>query len=72
MLVIQQNYGKKYKYIISALEAGLGLEASIVYIQEPFLRNQSLAYIEYNLYWPSRIDNRKDIWIMICDQKRYT
>lgn len=35
---------------ISALEAGLGLEASVVCIQEPFLENQSLARAGFNLY----------------------
>ncbi len=44
MLVIQQNCGRGYECTISALEAGIELEASIVCIQEPFLGNQSLTY----------------------------
>lgn len=39
MLVIQQNCGKGYECTISALEAGLGLKAAVVCIQEPFLGN---------------------------------
>ena len=36
MLLVQQNCGKEYEYTISALETGLGLDARIVCIQEPF------------------------------------
>lgn len=32
MLVIQQNCGKEYESIISALEMGLGLDAGVVCI----------------------------------------
>ena len=69
MLVIQQNCGKGYECTISALEAGLGLEASIVCIQEPFLGNRSLAHAGYNLYWPSGTDNRKNMRVMIAVRK---
>ena len=57
MLVIQQNCGKKYECTISILEAGLGLEALVVCIQESFLGNRSLAHVGLNLYWPSKTDN---------------
>ena len=69
MLVVQQNCGKEYECTISALEAGLGLEASIVCIQEPFLGNRSLAHAGYNLYWPSGTDNRKDMRVLIAVRK---
>ena len=36
MLLLQQNCGKGYECTVAALEAGLGLEASIVCIQETF------------------------------------
>ena len=39
MLVIYKNCGKKYECSISTLEAGLGLDAAVVCIQKPFLRN---------------------------------
>lgn len=55
MFVVEQNCGKGYECTctISALEAGLGLNASVVCIQEPFLGNKSLVRAEFNLYWPS-------------------
>ena len=36
MLVLEQNCGKRYQYIVAVLKASLGLEPSIVYIQELF------------------------------------
>lgn len=51
--------------------AGLGLEASIVCIQELFLRNQNLSHVEYNLYWPSKTDNQKDMQVIIAVRKTY-
>ncbi len=55
MLVIQQNCGKEYEGTISALEAGLGLDAAIVCIQEPFLGNQDIIHCqdlkEMNSIW---------------------
>ena len=69
MLVIQQNCGKGYEYTISALEAGLGLEASVVCIQESFLGNQSLAHGGFNLYWPSGTDNRRDMRVLVAIKK---
>ena len=39
ILVVQQNCRKGYECTISALEASLGLNALVVYIQEPFLKN---------------------------------
>lgn len=52
MLVLQQNYGKEYKYTIAVFEADLGLETSIVCIQELFweiiiLLMQGLIYTGY-------------------------
>ncbi len=51
------------------LEAGLGLETSVICIQEPFLGNRSLAHTGFNLYWPSETDNRKDIRVLIAVRK---
>ena len=53
MLVIQQNCGKEYECTIAVLEAGLGLNTSVIYIQGPFLGNRELSHIGFNLYWPS-------------------
>ncbi len=69
MLVVQQNYSKGYECTISALEAGLGLDAVVVCIQEPFLGNQSISHSGFNLYWPSRTDNRKDIRVLTAVRK---
>ncbi len=65
MLVIQQICGKGYECTISTLEAGLGLEASVVCIQKPFLGNRSLAHAGFNLYWPSGTGDRKDMRVLI-------
>ena len=69
MLVFQKNCGKEYECIIFGLEVGLGLKASIVCIQEPFLGNQSLVYAEFYLYWPSKTDNQKDMQVLIAVKK---
>ncbi len=69
MLVVQQNCEKGYECTISVLKTGLGLEASVVCIQEPFLGNQSLAHVGFNLYSPSRTDNRKDMRVLIAVRK---
>ena len=61
MLVIQQNYKKGYECIVSAFEAGLGLNIEVVCIQELFLGNRDISQSGFNLYWPSGTDNRKDI-----------
>ena len=61
MLVLQQNCSKGYECTISTLQAELGLEASVVCIQEQFLVNCSLVHIGFNLYWPSGIDEQKDM-----------
>ena len=50
MLILQQNCGKRYEYTIIALEAGLSLNALVVYIQKLFLGNQSFAHVGFNLY----------------------
>ncbi len=69
MLVIQQTCGKGYECTISALEAGLGLDTTIVCIQEPFLGNRSISHSGFNLYWPSRTDNRKDMQLLTAVRK---
>ena len=53
----------------AALEASLGLKASVVCIHEPFLGNRSLAHAGFNLYWPSGTDNRKDMRVLIAVRK---
>ena len=69
MLVVQQNCGKVYEYIISALEAGLGLDAEIVCIQEPFLGKSDISHCGFNLYWPSGTDNRKHMQVLTAVRK---
>ena len=69
MLVIQQNCGKRYKYTISTLKVGLGLNAKVVYIQEPFLRKKNLAYLGFSLYWPVKTHDCKDNRVFIAVQK---
>lgn len=54
---------------IFTLEACFDLEALVVCIQESFLRNYSLAYAGLNLYWPSEMDNRKNIQVVIAIRK---
>lgn len=58
MLIVQQNYGKRYEYTISVLEAALSLKVLVIYIQKSFLENQNLTYVGFNLYWLSGMDNR--------------
>lgn len=50
MLVIQQNYRKGYEGIIFLLKARLSLNAIVKYIQELFLRNQSIFHMGFNFY----------------------
>ena len=69
MLLVQQNCGKGYECTISALEAGLGLNAAVVCIQEPFLGNRSISHSGFNLYWPSGTDNRKDMQVLTAVRK---
>ena len=69
MLVLQQNCGKGYECTISALEAGLGLDAAVVCIQEPFLGNRSISHSGFNLYWPSGTENRKDMRVLTAVRK---
>ena len=69
MLIVQQNCGKGYECTIAALEAGLGLEAAIVCIQEPFLGNRSISHSGFNLYWPSGTDNRKNMRVLTAVRK---
>lgn len=65
MLIVQQNCSKEYEYTISVLEAGLGLDAAIVYVQEPFLENKNISYLGFNLYWLSKTSNQKDMRVLI-------
>ena len=69
MLLVQQNYSKGYKCTISALKAGLGFNTAIVYIQKPFLRNRSISHSRFNLYWPSRTENQKDMRVLTIVRK---
>ena len=69
MLIVQQNCGKGYKCTISALEAGLGIDATVVCIQEPFLGNWSISHSAFNLYWPSGTDNWKNIRVLTAVRK---
>ena len=69
MLIVQQNCGKGYECTISALEAGLSLNAAVVCIQEPFLGNRSISHSGFNLYWPSGTGNRKDMRVLIAVRK---
>lgn len=69
MLVIQQNCGKGYESTISALEAGLGLDAGVFCIQEPFLGNKDLSHTGFNLYWPLGAHNRKDNRVLVAVRK---
>lgn len=47
----------------------MGLNASVVCIQEPFLGNRSLAHARFNLYWPSGTDKRKDMRVLMAVRK---
>lgn len=69
MLVIQQNCRKGYEYIISTLEAGLGLNAGIVCIQEPFLDKKNLAHAGFSLYWPVKSYDRRENHVFIAVRK---
>ncbi len=69
MLVVQQNCGKGYECTISALKAGLGLDAAVVCIQKPFLGNRSITHSGFNLYWPSGTDSRKDMRVLAAVRK---
>ena len=69
MLAIQKNCGKGYECTISALEAGLGLNAGVVCIQEPFLGKKNLAYAGFNLYWPVKAHDREDNQVLIAVKK---
>ncbi len=70
MLVVQQNCGKGYECTISALESALSLKASLVYIQEPFVRKRVISHSGFNFYWSSaNRENRKDIRVLIAVRK---
>ena len=65
MFIVQQNCVKGYKCTIAALEAGLGLNA----YTRIFLGNRSIAHLGFNLSWPSGINNRKDMRVLIAVRK---
>lgn len=69
MLVVQQDCGKGYECTISALKAGLGLNAEVVCIQEPFLGKQAISHPGFNFYWPSGTKNRKDMRVLTVVRK---
>ena len=69
MLVLQQNCGKEYECTLSALKTALSLSASMVHIQEPFIRNQTISHNEFNLYWLANRGNQRDIRVLIAVQK---
>ena len=58
MLIVQQNCGRGYECTISALEAGLGLNAEVVCIQEPFLRKRTISHSGFHFYWPSGVEKK--------------
>ena len=66
MLVIQQNCGKGYEYIISALKARLSLNIEVLYIQEPFLEMKNLAHAGFNLYWLAGSHDRKNNCVFVA------
>lgn len=69
MLVIQKNCDKGYECTVSVLEAALGLNASIVCIQKPFVGNRSISHSGFNIYWPSGFQDRKDIQVLTAIRK---
>lgn len=69
MLVVQRNDDKGYECTISALEAGIGLDAEIVCIQEPFLGKRDISHYGFNLSWPSETDNRKHMRVLTAVRK---
>ena len=69
MLFIQQNCGKGYECTIFALEAGLGLDITVVCIQEPFLGSWSISHSGFKLYWPSGTDKRRDMRVLTAVRK---
>lgn len=67
--MIQQNCERGYECIISLFKAELSLNVAVVYIQERFLGNQSISQSKFNLYWPSKINNCKDIEVLTIVKK---
>ena len=47
----------------------LGIDIEILYIQELYLESWNISYFEFNLYWPSVTDNRKDIRVLTVIRK---
>lgn len=41
----------------------------MVCIQELFLGNQSILHSRFKLYWPTKIDNRKNMWVLTVVRK---
>ena len=50
MLVIQQNCGKEYECTVAVLKTTFTLGVLMICIQEPFIENQTISYIRFNLY----------------------
>lgn len=69
MLIVQQNCRKEYECTISALEAWLGLDVGVVYIQESFLGKRDISHSGFNLYWLSETDNQKDMQVLTAVRK---
>ncbi len=69
MFVVQQNCDMGYECTISTLEAALGLDASAVCIQKPFIENWGIFNSGLNLYWLSGTENRKDIRVLMAFKK---
>lgn len=50
MLIVQYNYGHRYKSTIMALEIALNIGAEVVILQNSFIDNQELVYSTFNFY----------------------
>lgn len=55
MLVIQHNCGRGCKSIIVLLATLLSIEAKIVYLQKPFIKNKSITHSAFNFYWQKKL-----------------
>lgn len=53
------------------LEIVLSLKSSIVYIQVPFVERCKISYNGFNLYWPFRFNDWKNIQAFITIQKDF-
>lgn len=66
MLAVQENCGKRYKCTISAFEAGLGFNETVLCILKLFLGNRSIFHSGFNLNWFSETTNRKHMQVLIA------